>query len=219
MTTFQISTLFSFSLILSFLPLAAQSASPSTNPMEELRPQPSRQEKRMGSEDEITDWSARLELARVLSYMQRYDESLKEYRKLLKEDPKSPIATREMAAVLFYTGDAKGAMKLLSEVPDKDIDPKTRLIIADILVKEEDYLGAKQIYRDYLEKNPKDDSVRLKLASLLSWEKRYKESINQYLIILSHHPDDIQVRRRYAQVLTWMGEDEEAIKEWKKTLR
>lgn len=218
MKNFKISVLFLVCPILSFSPLLAQPTTPSTNPIEELRPQPSKQDKTKRSEDEISDWIARLELARVLSYMQRYDESLKEYQKLLREDPESPIAKREMAAVLFYIGDTKEAMKLLSQIPDKEIDPKTRLIIADILVKEEDYPAAEKIYRDYLEKSPKEDKVRLKLASLLSWEKRYKESIDQYLIILSHQPDDIQVRRRYAQVLTWMGEDEEAIKEWKKTL-
>lgn len=169
-------------------------------------------------EEEISDWQARLELARVLSYLQKYEESLQEYQRLLQEHPESSIARIEMAKILFFMGRTDESLQQFSQVPSKDIDDKTWIVIADLNRKIKNYPRAEQIYSHYLEKFPEDDKVRLKLAELLSWQKRYRESVAQYHIILNHRPDDIQVRRRYAQVLTWMGEDKEAIKEWKKTL-
>lgn len=179
---------------------------------------PNLEEGESTQENEISNWEARLELARVLSYLKRYSESLQEYQKLLETDPKSPIARREMAAILFYMGKIEASLQEFSQVPNQDRDEKTWLVIADIYVKQKRYQNAEEIYNNHLNKEPKDDRVRLKLASLLSWQKRYHESIQQYRIILNHIPHDIQVRRKYAQVLTWMGSDEEAIVEWKKTL-
>ncbi len=168
--------------------------------------------------DEISDWEARLELARVLSYTKRYDESLKEYQKLLESKPNSVIARREMAAVLFYAGKEEEAEHEILLIPEKDRDDQTWLVLADIYVKEKKYLGAKEILNHYLNNHPNDDNARLKLALLFSWNKDYQESTRQFEIILHHRPDDIQVRRLYARVLTWMGNQEAAIEEWKKTL-
>jgi tetratricopeptide (TPR) repeat protein len=171
------------------------------------------------SKDEISDSEARLELARALSYLKRYDESLEQYHKLLQTAPDSFMIRLEMAKVLFYQEKTEEALAEISQVPSEKIDDSTWIIIADIYRKKKNYLEAENIYSHYLKKFPLDDKVRLKLAELLSWEKRYDESIQEYQIILTHRPQDIQVRRRYAQVLTWKGDDEEAIKEWKKTLQ
>ena len=177
-----------------------------------------REPKEFKTEEEINDWEARLELARVLSYLKRYDESLKEYQTLLQTNPESSIARMELARILFYQEKVDDALAEFKKIPSQDIDDASWIVIADIFRKMKKYTDAEQIYLQYLKKFPEDDKVRLKLAELLSWQKRYEESVHEYQVILSHHPDDIQVRRRYAQVLTWMGKDEEAIKEWKKSL-
>lgn len=178
----------------------------------------SKDSKKQLSKNEFSDWESRLELARVLSYLKRYDESLTEYQKLLETQPDSLIARLEMIKILFYQEKTEKAFDELSKIPPQNIDDATWLVIADVYRKEKKYKESEDIYFQYLMKNPDDDSVRLKLAEQFSWEKRYNESIHEYQVILSHHPDDIQVRRHYAQVLTWMGKDEEAIEEWKKTL-
>lgn len=177
------------------------------------------QEELISSKNEISDWEARLELARVLSYSKKYDESLQEYKQLLQAKPDFFKARIEMAKVLFYQEKIDEALIELSKVPHQEIDDASWVIIADIYRKKKNYQAAEDIYFQYLKKFPQDDKIRLKLAEIFSWEKRYLESIHQYRIILSHQPDDLQVRRRYAQVLTWMGEDQEAIKEWRKTLK
>ncbi|MDP1879745.1 MAG: tetratricopeptide repeat protein [Parachlamydiaceae bacterium] len=183
-------------------------------------PQPSfeQQQDILNTEDEINDWEARLELARVLSYLKRYDDSLKEYQILIEKKPDSLIVKKELAKVLFYQGKTDQALEELLNISPENLDDATWIVLADIYRKNKNYDLAEKIYVPYLEQFPSDNIVRLKLAELLSWEKRYDESIYHYRIILKNLPNDIQVRRHYAQVLTWAGEDEEAVQEWKKTL-
>jgi tetratricopeptide (TPR) repeat protein len=151
----------------------------------------------------IPDWQARLELARLLSYLKRYDESIGEYQKVIREKPDSVEARTEMGQVLFWSGKREEALKTLEQVPLEKMDDQARTVLADLY-------GAQKRY-DQAE-------ARLKLADLLSWNKRYRESLAQYEIILKARPDDQQVRRKYALVLSWAGRKAEAIKELRKTL-
>jgi tetratricopeptide (TPR) repeat protein len=73
-----------------------------------------------GSE-EIPDWIARWELARVLSYVKRYEESAEEYRKLLKEKSDLTEARAEMAQVLFWQGKTEEALAELERIPPAKI--------------------------------------------------------------------------------------------------
>jgi tetratricopeptide (TPR) repeat protein len=168
--------------------------------------------------EEIPDWVARWELARVLSYVKRYDESIAEYEKVLKEKPGLTEARIEMAKVLFWKGDQKAATRILEQVPPKEITGDTKVLMADLFVAQKDYAKAEPLYKTYLESHPEDQAVRLKLAEMLSWQKKYDASLAEYQKILEARPDDIQVRRRYAFVLIWAGKHAEAAAELKKTL-
>jgi tetratricopeptide (TPR) repeat protein len=173
---------------------------------------------KLKSGEEIPDWLARWELARVLSYVKRYDESIAEYEKVLKEKPDLTEARIEMAKVLFWKGDQKTAARILEQVPPKDMTGETQVLMADLLVARKDYAKAEPLYRSYLDTHPQDQAVRLKLADMLSWQKKYDASLAEYRNILKTRPDDIQVRRRYAFVLIWAGKHAEAAAELKKTL-
>lgn len=168
--------------------------------------------------DEIPDWQARLELARLLSYVKRYDESLAEYQKVLKEKPDLVDARLEMAAVLYWSGHAGEALNLLEQTPPEQLNADSRLLLADIYVTQKHYDLAEPIYREHLRTHPDDLAVRLKLAELLGYTKDYPQSIKEYQLILKERPDDIQVRRQYALVLSWAGRHAEAIAELRKTL-
>lgn len=168
---------------------------------------------------EIPDWLARWELAKVLSYSKRYDESVTEYKKLLKEKPDLNKARAELANVLFWQGKNIESLAVLEQIPAKDIDDNTRIIMADLYVARKEYTKAEPLYRAYLEKHPEDVKIRLKFAEMLSWVKRYNESVAEYKIILNAVPNDIQVRRKYAFVLIWAGRHTEAAAELKKTLK
>lgn len=168
--------------------------------------------------EEIPDWVARWELARVLSYVKRYDESISEYKKVLKEKPGLTEAKVEMAKVLFWKGDQKAAVQILEQVPAKDMAGDTKVLMADLFVAQKDYAKAEPLYKAHLDSHPEDQAVRLKLAEMLSWQKKYDASLSEYRKILKARPDDIQVRRQYAFVLIWAGKHSEAASELKKTL-
>lgn len=168
---------------------------------------------------EIPDWMARWELAKVLSYVKRYDESVAEYRKVIQEKPAIHKVRIELANVLFWWGKPDEALIELKRVPNDAIDEKTKVLLADFYISQKNYKKAEPLYTGYLEKHPEDDRVRLRLAEMLSWLKRYDESLAEYKTILKSRPDDIQVRRKYAFVLSWAGRYPEAIKELRKTLK
>jgi tetratricopeptide (TPR) repeat protein len=168
--------------------------------------------------EDIPDWVARWELARVLSYVKRYDESIAEYEKVLKEKPGLTEARVEMAKVLFWKGDQRAAAHILEQVPPKDITGDTKVLMADLFVAQKDYAKAEPLYKAYLESHAEDQAVRLKLAEMLSWQRKYDASLAEFRKILEARPDDIQVRRRYAFVLIWAGKHAEAAAELKKTL-
>lgn len=170
------------------------------------------------TEEEIPDWKARWELARLLSYVKRYDEAIQEYEKVLKERPGLEEARVEMAKVLFWKGKPDEALALLRRISIEKLDEETRILLADLYVIKKQYDQAEPIYRKYLEKHANDLKVRFKLATLLSWTKRYEESLEQYSVLIKARPDDIQVRRHYAFTLSWAGKHSEAITELKKTL-
>ncbi len=169
--------------------------------------------------DVIPDWQARLELARILSYLKRYDESIAEYEKVLKEKPEALSAKVELARVFFWSGQTEKAFRILQPIPPEDLDDQSRQVLAELYTARKDYTQAEGIYQSYLKAHPDDLKVRLKLAELLSWTKHYPESLVQYEIILKARPDDLQVRRKYALVLSWAGRKAEAMAELRKTLK
>lgn len=166
----------------------------------------------------IPDWMARWEIARVLSYQKKYDESIEEYKKVLQENPDLVQARLEMGQVLFYEGEKDQAMAIFGEVPVKEWDDATKALVATLYASEKRYDLAEPLYIQYLDKHPEDLKVRLKYADMLSWEKRYDESIRQYQILLAARPQDVQLRRKYAFILIWSGRQEEGVQELRQTL-
>jgi len=168
--------------------------------------------------DQVPEWKARWELARVLGYAKRYGEAVDEYQKVLKEKPDLHEAKIEMAKTLFWMGKKDEALRALEEVPVAKLDGQARSALADIYISQKRYDRAEPLLRDLVAKDPKDHRARLKLAELLSWNKRYKESIDEYEAILSDLPDDKQVRRKYGLVLMWSGRHSDAAAQLRKTL-
>ncbi len=168
--------------------------------------------------EDIADWQARWELARLLSYVKRYDESLVQYRLLLKEKPALQKARVEMASVLSWAGKTGEALDLLRSLPQQDLDDDARLALADIFIAAKDYVAAEALLSERLQTAPDDDAARLKLAEVLSWTKRYEASLKEYEAILKRRPDDMQIRRKYAFVLIWAGKRNQALEELRKSL-
>ncbi len=168
--------------------------------------------------EEIPDWLARWELARLLSYSEKYDASVREYQRLLQEKPELTDARVELANVFYWKGEKDKALEILEKISPKEVKEEERLLMANIYVANKEYEKAEPIFRGYLQEHPDDAAVRLKLADMLSWVGKYEESLKAYETILEMRPDDIQVRRRYAFVLIWAGKPEKAARQLEKTL-
>ncbi len=162
---------------------------------------------------------ARWELARVLSYAGRHEESVTEYRKLLKEKPDLPKARIELAKVLFWQKKAGEALTVLEGVDARQLDVDSVLLMADLYRDRKSYDRAAPLYREYLGKRPGDNPARLRFAEMLSWEKQYDQSLAEYRKILAALPGDVQVRRKYAMVLMWSKRYGEAAAELRRTLK
>ena len=168
--------------------------------------------------EDIPEWRARWELAKLLSHEKRYGEALAEYRRVLAQKPDLQQAKVEMAQVLYWDGRSAEALRMMESLPQDSLEPKVRLALADLLMAQKRYGEAEPLLRRYLEQFPDDHAARLKLADMLSWEKRYEASLAEFRRILQALPQDAQVRRKFAMVLIWAGQRQAAIAELKKTL-
>lgn len=196
-------------LLLLSVPATAQDPAPGqATPATEIKP--------FG--EPVSDLQARLELARLLSYVQRFAESADQYRKALAASPDHLQARLELARVLFWSGDLAGASGLLEKIPEQDLDPESRRTLAELYMARKDYPRAEKLLRGLLQARPDDDATRFKLAEMLSWQKRYPESLALFREILARRPDDAQLRRCLALTLAAAGDKEGAIRELRRSL-
>jgi thioredoxin-like negative regulator of GroEL len=168
--------------------------------------------------DDISDWQARLELAKLLTESGRHAEAAEQYRKILRDKPDLAQARAGLARALFWSGKPDEAAAELSKAPTASLSAEDRLLQAELHLAAGRHEEAIAALRAYLAMRPADVKARLKLADALSWRKRLDESLVEYEKVLAAAPDDQQVRRRYARVLTWAGRNDEAIRELRKSL-
>ena len=168
--------------------------------------------------EDIPDWQARWELARLLSYVKRYNESIAAYRKVLAAKPDLIEAKAELAKVLIAGGRPEDALALFKQIPADRLDDASRIMLGDLYAYQQQYDTAIEIYGQYLQAHPDNHTVRLRLAEVLSWSKQYDAALTEYRQLLKERPDDRQIRRKYALVLAWAKHTDEAIAELKKTL-
>ncbi|MDO9632603.1 MAG: tetratricopeptide repeat protein [Humidesulfovibrio sp.] len=168
--------------------------------------------------DDITDWQARLELAKLLTESGRHAEAAEQYRKVLRDKPGEAQARIGLARALFWSGKREEAATELAKTPESALTAEDRLLQAELHLAANRHDEAINALRAYLALKPADMKARLKLADVLSWRKRLDESLVEYEKVLASAPDDQQVRRRYARVLTWAGRNNDAIRELRKSL-
>lgn len=168
--------------------------------------------------DDIADWQARLELAKLLTESGRHVEAADQYRKILRDRPGQAQARVGLARALFWSGKPGEAAAELAKAPESALTAEDRLLQAELFLSAGRHDEAINALRAYLAVRPADTKARLKLADALSWRKRLDESLVEYEKVLAVAPDDQQVRRRYARVLTWAGRNDDAVRELRKSL-
>lgn len=157
-------------------------------------------------EQAVPEWQARWELARVLSYLRRWDESFAAYRRVLAERPDDDAVRQDYGLALFWAGHTDAAIATLRAVPAATRSPEARLALADLLVGRQAFAEAEELYRDHLAGQPDDLVAQLKLAHLLSWRGAFTESLQIFDRLVAARPTDVQLQRRRALVLMWSGD-------------
>ena len=166
----------------------------------------------------IPDWQARLELARLQSYVGDFRGSLDSYARVLADQPDNLQVRLERAKVLTWADRHEEAWVELASIPEDRLDTESRLILADLHAARQDYDKSLTILAEHLQNAPDDHSSRLRMAEVLSWAGRYEQSLEQYATLLKVLPDDVQLRRKLAFVLSWAGKHDQAIRELQATL-
>ncbi len=155
------------------------------------------------SRNAISDFEARLALARILSYKDStLDESLRHYRLLCAARPADPSLRLEMVQVLLRKGERREARSILEELrPRSSNDPD----LLSALARVEAALGhartARDLYLQALESREPEEDLLLSFADdMNAWGDFYRaEGI--YREHLRKHPEDLPTWSKLASLL------------------
>jgi len=118
----------------------------------------------------ISDFDARLAIARNLSYNNKtLNNAVDEYNILIKENPDNPELLAEAADIEAQLGHVKQCRDLYSKALDMTNHNETFLLrFADCMNSWGDFYRSEKIYRNYIKNHPEAYDTVLKLASTLA---------------------------------------------------
>jgi predicted Zn-dependent protease len=130
----------------------------------------------------ISDFDARLAIARNLSYNNKnLNEAVDEYNILIKENPDNPELFAEAADIEAQLGHVKQCRDLYIRALDITNHNETFLLrFADCMNSWGDFYCSEKIYRNYIKNHPEAHDMVLKLASILASSQRYEEAEGIY---------------------------------------
>ncbi len=117
--------------------------------------------------------------------------------------PREPAERKELAGVLAAVGRYKDALRMYEGL---ELTQQDRLPLARIHAAAEDFDGAAEQCRLFLEKQPLDKDAQRLLADVASWKGSYSESLELFGRLVKAFPDDKDLRRRQAETTLWSGE-------------
>ena len=156
------------------------------------------------------DTQLKLTLARNLSWLEQYDESLALYRDLLKREP-SPALRLETARVLSWAGEFTESINSYRQFLEQEpMDTEAILGLARVLSWSRNYDESLQTYRQVIEQDPANRDARLEYARVTSWKGDLDQAIRLYSDLETYYPDDRDVLLGKGQTLQWAGRAAEA---------
>jgi len=151
----------------------------------------------------ITDFEARLALARILAYDDHtLDESLKEYRIILKQKPDNRLVRLEIARVLIRKGDAKEALSILRSIQAiRPNDPETLVALADLEASLGHAARSHDLYMDAIRVSDQPEIMKLKFADRMNMWGDFHKAEAIYRKHLKTHPNKRAVALQLAAAL------------------
>ncbi|MEA3641359.1 MAG: XrtA/PEP-CTERM system TPR-repeat protein PrsT [Lamprobacter sp.] len=135
------------------------------------------------------DQELRLMLANQLLALQRDDEAISAYRRLLEQGSENPIALNNLAWLLRKSDSAE-ALRLINQAIK--LAPKAGTILdtkGTIQLEQGDAAAAVATLEQALELTPKNPSIRLHLAKALIASDQHAQARLQLEQLVSEHPD------------------------------
>lgn len=137
----------------------------------------------------VSDFEARLQLARLLSYQPRMlTEAVGEYQILLRQKPENLAVRLELARILVQLkryAEASAQLQAIIRVRPKDAEALA--LMAQIALYSGDYSKAIQLF-ERLDRQKLDAGALLQLAQAYTWNKQYAQAIATYKRALALTP-------------------------------
>jgi len=160
-------------------------------------------------EENPSDVTARLILARQLFDLKRYYEAREQATLLLDYDPENVEASRIVGwsdigiqEVLY-----ERIRTARSQIRENPQDMEAALELARALKEANIYPESLRYYYYYLQAFPNDIEVREEYAQVLSWEPtQLASAVQEWAILAELRPDDMSLQLQYYELLSRVGE-------------
>jgi tetratricopeptide (TPR) repeat protein len=152
-----------------------------------------------------------LQLALVVSWHDRLEESIVIYERALAVDPGNLRGRLGLARVESWTGDFDRAVSLYEGVLEEHPGHREATLgLARTLSWSDQSPRARAIYGGLLEADPSDSEVRNGLARTLSFEGHLDEALVLYQQSIEQDPGDVEALAGRARVYLWQGRSPQA---------
>ena len=158
------------------------------------------------------------ELAKIKLLQAKYLEAKDLFLEILRYNPLDTYAMFELAKVYSYLGENEEAENILNGIIsisfDKNFKPNDRfakLELGKVLVKQERYFEAKQVFKDLLH-TKSHVYAKLELGKIYVLENRLHKAEKTFLEILYNFPNDNYAKLELSKVYMQMGKFESAKK-------
>lgn len=160
----------------------------------------------------------RLQMAIYMSWGERLDEAIAEFRSVLDENPENLKAWKNLAKVLTWSERYDEAIAAYREAIGLTGDDREKAVLhkelGDLFVSREEYKSVAEEFVQALSLSPEfSEEERLQMAIYMSWGNRLDEAIAELRSILAENPKNQKARVNLAKLLSWEGKLDEAIKE------
>ena len=152
--------------------------------------------------------------ALLLQEEQRSDEALALLEKHTRQN-RSTASVMLQSRLYAGRGETEQALALLREgVAEFPQDHRLRLLLARMLVNDEDYQGAIEHFRELVRQNPDDEEIQLALALIEMEAGETEAAIAGLELMLEQDPDNASAALHLGQALEQAGRINEAIAVW-----
>jgi len=163
-------------------------------------------------EQNSSDMSTRMLLARVLQYSGKAEKAIPLYEKILKKQTQNTDASHGLAESYMATGQYDAAVEKYQKVLEaRPEDTKARTEMADILSWRKNYAAAIAQYETILAQDPENEKVLRKMADAYEWKKEFVSAAELYERLLARQPESVDLYLALAENYTAQKRFEDAL--------